>query len=464
MIPETVENGGTVYSVTSIGDYAFSGCGGLTSVTIPNSVTSIDSNAFYGVGTVIYGGNATGSPWGASNVYYADERFAYSDTAKTQIFKYVGKDSVVTIPNSITSIGEKAFSDCSDLISVTFPKSITSIGEKAFSGCTKLNSITCYATTPPTLEPSAFPQNEMIVTVPCSHIAGYKKSDWGQYSDITFTEDFLFDFIAESTDDTLGTVEIVQQPDCGTDARIKATASEHYHFVNWSDGNIDNPRTITVTSDTTLMAMFAIDTLKVVVNAENGNVSGAGEYAYGAETSLTATPAEHYHFAKWSDGNTENPRLVTVASDTILTAVFAIDTLKVTITAQNGTVEGAGEYAYGTNITLTATPAENYKFSRWSDGNTDNPRTITVTEDITLEAIFEKADAISANAANEVKIYAHHNTVVIENAQDDVYVFDESGKMVARQNVTSDRMEMQMPSQGIYIVRIGDKSQRVFLK
>lgn len=69
-----------------------------------------------------------------------------------------------------------------------------------------------------------------------------------------------------------------------------------------------------------------------------------------------------------------------------------------------------------------------------------------------------------ANAANAVNIYAHHNTVVIENAQDDVYVFDESGKMVARQNVTSDRMEMQMPSQGIYIVRIGDKSQRVFLK
>ena len=95
VIPESVEHEGTAYSVTSIGDYAFCNCSGLTSVTIGNGVTSIGEFAFYGC----------------------------SDLTS------------VSIPNSVTSIGASAFEYCDGLTSVTIPNSVTSIGSSAFSGC-----------------------------------------------------------------------------------------------------------------------------------------------------------------------------------------------------------------------------------------------------------------------------------------------------------------------------------------
>ncbi len=85
-----------------IGSYAFSGCSGLTSVTIPNSVTSIGYSAFSGCSGL----------------------------------------TSVTIPNSVTSIGEWAFNGCSGLTSVTIPNSVTSIGGWAFNGCSGLTSVT----------------------------------------------------------------------------------------------------------------------------------------------------------------------------------------------------------------------------------------------------------------------------------------------------------------------------------
>ena len=102
VIPSSVTNNGTTYSVTSIADYAFYLCIGLTSVTIPNSVTSIADYAFEGCSSL----------------------------------------TSVTIPNSVTSIGKWAFISCSGLTSVTIPNSVTSIGNGAFRDCSGLTSVT----------------------------------------------------------------------------------------------------------------------------------------------------------------------------------------------------------------------------------------------------------------------------------------------------------------------------------
>ena len=112
-------------SVTSIGNWAFSGCSSLTSVTIPSSVTSIGYSAFSDCSSL------TSITIPSSVTSIGDWTF-YGCNSLTSI----------TIPSSVTSIGEYAFDGCFSLTSITIPSSVTSIGGSAFSGCSSLTSIT----------------------------------------------------------------------------------------------------------------------------------------------------------------------------------------------------------------------------------------------------------------------------------------------------------------------------------
>ena len=133
-IPATITYGGTTYSVTSIGDFAFRECTSLTSITIPNSVTSIGYGAFYGCSGLasiqVESGNTTYDSRNNCN--------AIIETATNSMI--VGCMNTV-IPNSVTTIGNSAFYNCSGLTSITIPNSVTSIGSSAFSGCSGLTSI-----------------------------------------------------------------------------------------------------------------------------------------------------------------------------------------------------------------------------------------------------------------------------------------------------------------------------------
>ena len=124
-IPESVTYNGKSYSVTSIGNYAFSGCSGLTSITIPDGVTSIGNYTFSGCS-------------GLTSVIIPD--------GVTSIGNYTFSGcsglTSITIPDSVTSIGSYAFSGCSGLTSITIPDSVTSISSYAFNGCSGLTSIT----------------------------------------------------------------------------------------------------------------------------------------------------------------------------------------------------------------------------------------------------------------------------------------------------------------------------------
>ena len=124
-IPATITNGENTYTVTSIGNLAFSECPGLTSVYIPDSVTSIGIGAF----VACSGLTSVDIPDGVTSI----GDFAFSECS--------GLTSV-TIPGSVTSIGDRAFSKCSGLTSVTIPDGVTSIGDYAFSWCSGLTSVT----------------------------------------------------------------------------------------------------------------------------------------------------------------------------------------------------------------------------------------------------------------------------------------------------------------------------------
>lgn len=147
----------------------------------------------------------------------------------------------------------------------------------------------------------------------------------------------------------------------------------------------------------------------------SGSVSGGGTYTDGSNVTLTATPASGYVFSEWSDGNTSNPRSITVSGDASYTAIFVVDSGSdpdpdpdpdpepvtyfnisgVASPSSGGSVSGGGSYANGSTATLTASPNLGYTFSSWSDGVTDNPRTVSVVGDATYTALFSLDDSYS---------------------------------------------------------------------
>ena len=238
-IPSTVTYNNNTYSVTAIGDYAFIVCTRLTSVTIPNSITSIGRSAFSGCS----GLTSISIPSSVTSIG--------ADAFRSCSFVSV------TIPNSVTSIGSHAFITCRNLTSVTIPNSITSIDKYTFFGCSSLTSVKCLTATPPSLDSSAFigVGSTCTLTVPCGTIDAYERSYWNTVFAGRISEDTPFELNVSSSDTTLGIVGISSGENC-PEKVLTATPVSCYHFTAWNDGSTDNPRTITVTHDTTFTANF----------------------------------------------------------------------------------------------------------------------------------------------------------------------------------------------------------------
>ena len=153
VIPNTIEYGGN-YSVTTIGAWAFSYCTSLTSIDIPNSVTTIGEQAFASCTSLAsidipnsvttigelafdYCTSLASIRVASDNPNYIGIDGVLFNKDKTMIVVYPeGKDgSEYTIPNSVTTIGEWAFSNCTSLASVNIPNSVTTIGNRAFYYC-----------------------------------------------------------------------------------------------------------------------------------------------------------------------------------------------------------------------------------------------------------------------------------------------------------------------------------------
>ena len=288
-------------SVTSIGKYAFSVCSGLTSVTIPDSVTSIGDNAFRGCSgliSVTIGNSVTSigefAFFGCTGLISVS--LPNSGTSIGRLaFSSCSSLTSVSIPTGVTSIGWGAFAGCSALTSVTIGNSVTSIGDYAFSECSVLTSVKCSAVTPPSIDNTSFLNalSTCTLTVPCGSIDVYTGSDWNTFFAERISEDTPFELNASSNDTAFGTVAVSTGGSC-PEKILTATPASCYHFTAWNDGNTDNPRTITVTQDTTFTANFTKTIYTGVIQAticsnETYNFNGRVLSTSGAYTDTLQT-------------------------------------------------------------------------------------------------------------------------------------------------------------------------------
>ena len=184
----------------------------------------------------------------------------------------------------------------------------------------------------------------------------------------------------------------------GDTVTLRANPSENYTFICWQDGLVTNPRDIIVTEDAFYKALFQhgpVTTYTINVTANDptlGTVDGGGEFPEGSIIEISATPSSYAVFTGWDDGNTENPRSIEVTEDMDFIAIFeALPLYTITVEPQApsmGTTYGSGLYPAQSVITIGATPNEGYHFEGWLDGDTNNPRSIVVTEDLTYVALF----------------------------------------------------------------------------
>ncbi|MBQ2375149.1 MAG: leucine-rich repeat domain-containing protein [Bacteroidales bacterium] len=279
-------------SVTHIGEKAFFHCHSFTMISIPSSVIQIGDEAFYNChsATTLNYNVEQHSDFNkqfeycyfktiniGDSVKRLPTKFAFNQDSLTTVnfsnnLKYISNSAFmscdaltsITIPNSVDSIGgtsyvavNGAFEKCSALSSVTIGENVKYIGDNTFCDCMNLETITCLATTPPDIEYSiqVFKQCEgATLYVPCQSIDIYANTpgwDFFGYSNIGMIN---FEVSVNSSNMDWGWVDI--QEGCGY-VILTANTNLCTRFVGWSDGNTENPRTIEITKDTNLTAIFS---------------------------------------------------------------------------------------------------------------------------------------------------------------------------------------------------------------
>lgn len=199
-----------------------------------------------------------------------------------------------------------------------------------------------------------------------------------------------------------------------SEVSVTATPDAEYLFQSWSDGSTDNPRTIKVGADLTIIANFVKKQYDLTVTVVGDGavteevVIQGGRYNSGSQIKLTATAAEGWEFASWSGAieSTDNPITINISTSKEVSATFIRKKYDLTITIEGeGTVTEEvvvqpGQYDYETQIKLTAVPAEGWEFDSWSGEieSEENPITVTLVEDMGISALFvESVNGVSSS-------------------------------------------------------------------
>ena len=229
---------GTYYD--KIGDYAFKGCSGLTSLTLPATITTIGKYAFEDctgltslnlpAGITSIGNSAFDGCSGLTSLTLPAGITSIGDWA----FWGCSGLTSLTLPAGITSIGDRAFWGCSGLTSLTLPAGITSIDYAAFSGCSGLTSIYVYAEKVPKMGSAVFydvDKKNCTLYVPRGTEQDYFLADvWGDFENIV-------EFDATGIDKTTTSTDVKEVSRFSADGQRLAVPVKGLNIVKYSDGS-----------------------------------------------------------------------------------------------------------------------------------------------------------------------------------------------------------------------------------
>lgn len=512
VIPEIVTYEGDSYHVTRIGISAFRGCSTLTSVLIPNSITEIDVCAFMETGlisvvipnsvtvineTAFFGCTALssvsipnsvtwigrGAFWGCTSLtsitipnsvtYFGVEMFV-DCTALTSVslsnnitsingnlFKGCSALTSVVIPDGVTEIQAGAFRNCISLPSINIPDGVTEIGMNAFDSCLSLTSVSI-PNSVQRINDNAFRNCSGITTLSLGD--SIKRIEFCAFN----TCSSLTSVVIPSSVEWLGSASfyhctalnsvtlLSETPQsnglnafrqCGTDCILWIPCGSTYAYSNWNYC-FDHIQEATPYNLSVHSAEPASGSVEI----------GNGSDCY--EKILTASPTECSRFAAWNDGNTDNPRTITLSQDTVFTAHFEnivyTDTVSQTISA------GTTFHFNGNDLDQTGI----YNDTLQSINGCDSIITLHLT-------VLSSLNDVSAHAIDLTLYPNPANTTVLLHIKDlkeptSIRLCDIQGRKIREYRLENAQTPLQIPlsdlPKGIYTLTIGNITKKLVVE